>query len=39
MKLEEKLKATDVEEILVYPDRPNDKYKNSTDYLIDRHRT
>jgi hypothetical protein len=25
-----------VEEILVYPDRPNDKYKNSTDYLIDR---
>ena len=36
MKLEEKLKATGVEVILVYPGRPNEKYKTSADYLIDR---
>lgn len=36
IKLEEKLKATGVEVILVYPGRPNEKYKTSTDYLIDR---
>ena len=36
IKLEEKLKATGVEVILVYPDRPSQKYKNSTDYLIER---
>ncbi len=36
LKLEEKLKATGVEVILVYPGRPNDRYKSSTDYLIDR---
>ncbi len=36
MKLEERLKATGVEVILVYPGRPSEKYKNSTDYLIDR---
>jgi acetyl esterase/lipase len=36
IKLEEKLKAIGVDVILVYPGRPNEKYKNSTDYLIDR---
>jgi acetyl esterase/lipase len=36
MKLEEKLKATGVDVVLVYPGRPNEKYKNSADYLIDR---
>lgn len=36
IKLEEKLKKTGVEVILVYPGRPSDKYKNSTDYLIER---
>lgn len=36
IKLEEKLKATGVDVILVYPGRPNEKYKNSADYLIDR---
>jgi acetyl esterase/lipase len=36
IKLEEKLKATGEEVILVYPGRPSEKYKNSSDYLIDR---
>jgi acetyl esterase/lipase len=36
IKLEEKLKAAGVEVILVYPGRPNEKYKSSADYLIDR---
>jgi acetyl esterase/lipase len=36
IKLEEKLKATGVEVVLVYPGRPNEKYRTSTDYLIDR---
>jgi acetyl esterase/lipase len=36
IKLEEKLKALGVDVVLVYPGRPNDKYKSSTDYLIDR---
>jgi acetyl esterase/lipase len=36
IKLEEKLKEVGVEVILVYPGRPNDKYKSSTEYLIDR---
>ncbi len=36
MKLEEKLKATGVEVILVYPGRPSEKYKSSADYLIER---
>ena len=36
MKLEEKCKEVGVEVILVYPGRPNEKYKSSTDYLIDR---
>lgn len=36
MKLEEKLKATGIEVILVYPGRLSEKYKTSTDYLIDR---
>jgi acetyl esterase/lipase len=36
MKLEEKLKAAGVDVVLVYPGRPNEKYKNSADYLIDR---
>lgn len=38
IKLEEKLKATGVEVILVYPGHPSEKYKNSTEYLIDRLR-
>jgi acetyl esterase/lipase len=38
IKLEEKLKATGVEVVLVYPGRPNGKYKSSADYLIDRLR-
>jgi acetyl esterase/lipase len=36
IKLEERLKAAGVEVVLVYPGRPNEKYQNSTDYLIDR---
>jgi hypothetical protein len=36
MMLMEKLKEAGVEGILVYPDHPNEKYKNSADYLIDR---
>ncbi len=36
IKLEEKLKAVGVDVVLVYPGRPNEKYKNSTEYLIDR---
>jgi acetyl esterase/lipase len=36
IKLEEKLKAAGVDVVLVYPGRPNAKYKNSADYLIDR---
>jgi acetyl esterase/lipase len=36
IKLEEKLKALGVDVVLVYPGRPNDKYKSSMDYLIDR---
>jgi hypothetical protein len=36
LKLEEKLKGLGVDVVLVYPGRPNEKYKNSTDYLIDR---
>ncbi len=36
IKLEEKLKALGVDVVLVYPGRPHDKYKSSTDYLIDR---
>jgi len=36
LKLEEKLKDTGVDVVLVYPGRPNPKYKSSTDYLIDR---
>ena len=35
MKLEEKLKATGVKVILVYPGRPSEKYKSTADYLID----
>jgi acetyl esterase/lipase len=35
IKLEEKLKATGVDVVLVYPGRPNEKYKTSADYLID----
>jgi hypothetical protein len=33
--LEEKLKATGVDVVLVYPGRPSEKYKNSGDYLIE----
>jgi acetyl esterase/lipase len=36
LKMEEKLKALGVDVVLVYPGRPNDKYKTSADYLIDR---
>jgi len=36
IKLEEKLKSVGVDVILVYPGRPNEKYKTSQDYLIDR---
>lgn len=36
IKLEERLKAVEVDVVLVHPDRPHPKYKNSTDYLIDR---
>lgn len=36
MKLEEKLKAIGVDVIFVFPGRPNEKYKNSTEYLIDK---
>jgi acetyl esterase/lipase len=35
IKLEEKLKATGVEVVLVYPGRPSEKYKRSADFLID----
>ena len=36
IKLEEKLKALGVDVVLVYPGRPNETYKNSTEYLIER---
>lgn len=36
IKLEERLKAVDVDVVLVHPGRPHPKYKNSADYLIDR---
>ena len=36
VKLEERLKAVDVDVVLVHPERPHPLYKNSTDYLIDR---
>ena len=36
IQLAEKLKATGVDVVLVYPGHPHPKYKNSTDYLIDR---
>ncbi|MGI6419941.1 MAG: carboxylesterase family protein [Thermoguttaceae bacterium] len=36
IKLEERLKAVNVDVVLVCPDRPHPKYKTSTDYLIDR---
>jgi len=36
IKLEEKLRALGVDVVLVYPGRPNEKYPNSTAYLIDR---
>jgi hypothetical protein len=38
LKLEEKLKATGVECILVYPGHPHPQYKRSADFLIDRLR-
>jgi len=34
--LMEKLQAAGVEAILVYPGHPNEKYKTSADFLIDR---
>ena len=36
VKLEERLKAMDVEVVLVHQERPHPMYKNSTAYLIDR---
>ena len=36
VKLEERLKAVDVDVVLVHPERPHPLYKSSTDYLIDR---
>jgi acetyl esterase/lipase len=36
VKLEERLKSVGVDVVLVHPGRENAKYKNSTDYLIDR---
>jgi acetyl esterase/lipase len=36
IQLEKKLKAAGVEVVLVYPGRPNSKYKRSADYLIER---
>ena len=36
VKLEERLKAVDVDVVLVHPGRPHQTYKNSTQYLIDR---
>jgi acetyl esterase/lipase len=36
IKLAEKLKSEGMDVILVYPGHPHPKYKNSTDYLIDR---
>lgn len=38
VKLEERLKALDIDVVLVHPDRPHPMYKSSTDYLIDRLR-
>ncbi len=35
IKMEEKLKELGVDVVLVYPGRLNEKYKNSTEYLID----
>ncbi|MDA1056121.1 MAG: alpha/beta hydrolase [Planctomycetota bacterium] len=36
VKLEERLKAVDVDVVLVHPERTHPMYKNSTEYLIDR---
>ena len=36
VKLEERLKASEVDVVLVLPGRTHAKYRNSTDYLIDR---
>ncbi len=36
LKLEERLKAVNVDVVLVCPERPHPDYKNSTEYLIDR---
>jgi acetyl esterase/lipase len=36
LKLEEKLKTVGVDVVLVYPGRPSEKYKNTTEYLIER---
>ena len=38
IKLEERLKAAGVDVVLVHPGVENPKYKNSTEYLIDRLR-
>jgi acetyl esterase/lipase len=38
IKLAEKLRAVNVEVILVYPGHPDDRYRNSADFLIERLR-
>jgi len=36
VKLAERLEAVDVDVVLVHPNRPHPRYRNSTEYLIDR---
>lgn len=36
IKLEERLKEAGVDVVLIHPGRPHEKYRSSTDYLIDR---
>ncbi len=36
LKLEERLKAANVDVVLVHPERPHPMYRNAADYLIDR---
>jgi acetyl esterase/lipase len=38
IKLEEKLKATGVDVVLVYPGKPSEKYRSSADYLVEKLR-
>jgi hypothetical protein len=36
LKLAEKCKEIGVEVVFTYPDQPHEKYKNTTDFLIER---